>query len=87
MLDDSDGEDFQSADITILPPDNNAGTDGDSGDELVASGDPNRLSRNQLLAEACVRVRKPDGDVVLGMDEDKNFQLTRKITELSLHHP
>lgn len=71
MLEDSDDEQLQSAEISILPP-TAAGddTDGDSGDEAVPGGDPNSLNRNQLLADASIRIRKPDGDVVIGMEDD-----------------
>ena len=59
MLEDTEDE-FEGANITILPPDMGAGsdTDGDSGDKMIATGDHNSLSRNQLLAEACVDVRR-----------------------------
>src|ERR1043165_5170995 len=71
MLEDSGDESFLGADIAILPPSSTGNeTDADSGDEFVASGDPNNLNRNQLVAEACVRVRRPDGYVRLGLEDD-----------------
>ena len=58
MLEDSEDEDFLGADITIQPPDTvNSNTDADSGDESVLTGNPNNLSRNQLLAQASVRIK------------------------------
>ena len=70
MLEDSEDDDIESVDITILPPEVGAGsdTDGDSDDEMVANGDPNSLSRNQLLAEACVQVRRRHGGTSTTLD-------------------
>lgn len=78
MLEDADAEeDFQGADITILPPDTLGNeTDGDSDDELISSGNPNCLSRNQLLADACARIQKPDGDLTLGLDVDAESEVS-----------
>ena len=63
MLEDADDDDFQGADITILPPAANASNDTgcDSDDEMVATADLNRLNRNQLLAEASARVQRREG--------------------------
>ena len=55
MLEDAEDDDIESVDITIQPQ--NGGADSDSDDEMVAKGDPNSLSRNKLLAEACVQVQ------------------------------
>jgi len=72
MLEDTEDE-IEGANITILPPDMGAGsdTDGDSGDEMVATGDPNSLSRNQLLAEACVEVRRRHDEDDKTSDEEE----------------
>ena len=48
MLEDAEDDDIESVDITIQPL--NGGADSDSDDEMVAKGDPNSLSINQLLA-------------------------------------
>jgi len=42
MLEDSEDNDIESVDITMLPSEVRAGsdTDGDSNDEMVANGDP-----------------------------------------------
>lgn len=45
-------EEFRNIDLTILPPEVNEDTDEDSGDEVC--DDPDRLSRNQLQAEALI---------------------------------
>lgn len=74
MLEDLNDESFLGAEIAVLPPVNTGNeTDADSGDEFVASGDPNNLNRNQLVAEACVQVWRPDGDVRLGLEEDSDY--------------
>ena len=71
MLEDADDEQVQGAEISILPPVGTGDdTDGDSGDESVSTGDPNSLNRNQLMADASIRVRKPDGDIHIGLEED-----------------
>jgi len=71
MLDDDDDVDLLGADISILPPTGrHDDTDGDSGDDNVPDGDPNNLNYHQLIAEAAVRLRKPDGDIILGLDDE-----------------
>ena len=63
MLEDAEDGDIESVDITIPPLNGGAGSDsdGDSDDEMFAKGDPNSLSRNKLLAEACVQVQRRHG--------------------------
>jgi len=71
MLDDDDDVDLLGADISILPPTGrHDDTDGDSGDDNVPDGDPNNLNYHQLIAKAAVRLQKPDGDIILGLDDD-----------------
>jgi len=70
ILDDDEDVDLLSADLYILPPTGrHDDTDGDSGDDNVPDGDPNNLNYHQLIAEAAVRLRKPDGDIH-GLDDD-----------------
>ena len=62
LLEDTDDESLQSAEISIVPPINSgADTDEDSGGENQPCGDPNSLNRNLLLAEATMKLRRPDG--------------------------
>ena len=71
MLDDAEDDEFQGADIHIMPPDDaNNDSDGDSDDECMATGNPNSLSRNQLLAKACMKMRTCHGDITVGLEED-----------------
>ena len=77
MLEDTDDDETQGAEITVLPPTNTGDdTDGDSADEeLSSSGDANNLNRNQLLAEASVKVLKPTGDVRIGAEENSDSEI------------
>jgi len=68
MLEDTEDNDIESANTAILPPEVRADSDGDSDDEMVASKNPNSLSRNQLLAEACVQIRRRDGGTTTSLD-------------------
>ena len=68
MLEDTEDNDIESANTAILPPEVRADSDGDSDDEIVASKNPNSLSRNQLLAEACVQIRRRDGGTTTSLD-------------------
>jgi len=71
MLDDDDDVDLPGADISILPPTGrHDDTDGDSGDDNVPEGDPNNLNYHQRIAEAAIRLRKPDRDIILGLDDE-----------------
>jgi len=65
---DTEDNDIESVNIAILPPEVGADSDGDSDDEMVASGNPNSLSRNQLLAGACVQIRRRDGGTTTSLD-------------------
>jgi hypothetical protein len=77
LLEDADDDGLQSAEICIVPPVNtSADTNEDSGDENQACGDPNNLSRNQLLAEATMKLRRPDGDDVIGIEESDGDENT-----------
>jgi len=68
MLEDREDNDIESVNIAILPPEVGADSDGDSDDEMVASGNPNSLSRNQLLVEVCVQIRRRDGGTTTSVD-------------------
>ena len=67
-----DDDNVLGAEVSILPPANTGDdTDGDSGDEeLLSCGNPNSLNRNQLMADAAVKLRKPGEDVTVGIEED-----------------
>ena len=53
-----DDDNVLGAEVSILPPANTGDdTDGDSGDEeLLSCGNPNSLNRNQLMADAAVKL-------------------------------
>ena len=74
ILEEADDAEVQCAEVTVLPPTNTGDdTDGDSGDEeSSSSGNPNNLNRNQLLADACVKIVKPSGDVTIGLDDPES---------------
>ncbi|XP_065650420.1 piggyBac transposable element-derived protein 3-like [Hydra vulgaris] len=77
LLEDTDDECLQSAEILIVPPiTSGADTDEDSGDENEVCGDPNSLNRNQLLAEATMKLRRPNGSDVIGMEESDGAEDT-----------
>ncbi|XP_065646299.1 piggyBac transposable element-derived protein 2-like [Hydra vulgaris] len=77
LLEDTDDECLQSAEISIVPPiTSGADTDEDSGDENEVCGDPNSLNRNQLLAEATMKLRRPNGTDVIEMEESDGAEDT-----------
>jgi len=67
---------------TLPPTGRHDDTDGDSGDDNVSDGDPNNLHYHQLIAEVAVRLRKPDGDIVLGLDDDFKIERQQSINQL-----
>ena len=77
LLEDTEDECPQSVEISIVPPIySSADTDEDSGVENQPCGGPNSFNRNQLLAEATIKLRRPDGTHVIGMEESDGAEDT-----------
>ena len=74
-------EEFDTADIFLEPPEDNAHSDGDSGDEDIG-GNINNLSGNQLRARASAIVRTIHGKDAIGNIDTNNDELQDSSSEL-----